>query len=89
MSGVTLRRIRMLGNMLPDLGFRSALRKIGAVIPEMFHSLLGKPATESYPYQQPELSPRFSGKLDIDPERCTGCQVCAMVFHARVCAAGI
>ena len=59
-------------------------RRAGAVIPEMFRQMLEKPSTQAYPYKQVKLPERFRGKLDIDPERCTGCAVCSLVCPASV-----
>ena len=59
-------------------------RKAGAAIPEMFRTLVEPPNTRIYPYQKVDLPLRFRGKLDIDPEKCTGCQVCAMICPAGV-----
>lgn len=54
-------------------------RKVGSAIPEMIRSLIRAPETEDYPFKPIQLPERFRGKLDIDPEKCTGCSVCAMV----------
>ena len=59
-------------------------RRAGAVVPEMFRLMLEKPTTEAYPFKPIELPERFRGKLDIDPAKCTGCQVCALVCPASV-----
>jgi hydrogenase-4 component H len=50
----------------------------------MLHLMLEKPTTEAYPFKPVQLPQRFRGKLDIDPAKCTGCQVCALVCPASV-----
>lgn len=59
-------------------------RRLGAAIPQMFRTMAEKPSTRTYPYQPVVLPLRFRGKLDIDPEKCTGCQVCSIVCPASV-----
>lgn len=59
-------------------------KRAGAVVPEMFRLMLEKPTTEAYPFKPIQLTERFRGKLDIDPAKCTGCQVCALVCPAAV-----
>ncbi len=59
-------------------------RRAGTVVPEMFRLMLEKPTTEAYPFKPIQLTERFRGKLDIDPAKCTGCQVCALVCPAAV-----
>jgi formate hydrogenlyase subunit 6/NADH:ubiquinone oxidoreductase subunit I len=54
-------------------------KKVGSAIPEMIRTLTRAPETEAYPFRPIHLPERFRGKLDIDPEKCTGCQICAMV----------
>lgn len=59
-------------------------RGAGVVIPQMFRTMLETPNTRTYPYQKVDLPLRFRGKLDIDPEKCTGCQVCSFICPASV-----
>ena len=59
-------------------------RKTGAAVPQMLRLMLEKPTTEAYPFKPIQLPQRFRGKLDIDPAKCTGCQVCALVCPASV-----
>ena len=59
-------------------------RKTGAAIPEMFRQMLETPSTEAYPFKPIVLPERFRGKLDIDPAKCTGCAVCALVCPSSV-----
>jgi formate hydrogenlyase subunit 6/NADH:ubiquinone oxidoreductase subunit I len=54
-------------------------RKIGGALGEMMRTAFQRPVTKRYPFGSPEVSNRFRGKLDIDPVKCTGCGVCAIV----------
>ena len=54
-------------------------KKVGSAIPEMIRNLTRPPVTEAYPFEPIRLPERFRGKLDVDPETCTGCSVCAIV----------
>ncbi len=54
-------------------------KKVGSAIPEMIRNLTRPPETEAYPFKPIQVAERFRGKLDVDPERCTGCSVCAIV----------
>ena len=49
---------------------------------EMVRTAFRPPITKIYPFGPSEVAERFRGKLDIDPEKCTGCKVCQMVCPA-------
>lgn len=40
-------------------------------------SLFRRPATERYPFERRPVPQRLRGQLRWDPERCTGCGLCA------------
>lgn len=52
--------------------------KIGAMLGDVTRSLIKKPITEEYPKVRQEAPERFRGCLDWNPEKCTGCGMCAM-----------
>ncbi len=54
-------------------------RKIGSALGEMMRTAFQRPVTKRYPFGPPEVAERFRGKLDIDPVKCTGCKICAIV----------
>ena len=49
---------------------------IGSMFGDVFKSLFKKPVTEKYPFAESVTPEHFRGKLEWDPEKCTGCQLC-------------
>lgn len=50
--------------------------KIPTMLVDIVRSLFSKPATERYPAVEPDEPERLRGKLDWNPDQCTGCQLC-------------
>jgi formate hydrogenlyase subunit 6/NADH:ubiquinone oxidoreductase subunit I len=57
-------------------------RKVGGALSEMLKTALQPPVTKEYPFGPPVVAERFRGKLEIDPEKCTGCSLCQIVCPA-------
>jgi len=52
--------------------------KVGTMFHDVSTSLFRKPVTEKYPFELREPPERLRGQLLWDPEKCTGCGLCAM-----------
>jgi formate hydrogenlyase subunit 6/NADH:ubiquinone oxidoreductase subunit I len=50
--------------------------KITTMLQDILRSLFHKPITESYPTQRQPTPERLRGKLQWNPESCTGCCLC-------------
>lgn len=50
--------------------------KIGVMLPDLVNSLFKEPVTERYPFERRSTPARLRGKLEWDPSKCTGCQLC-------------
>jgi formate hydrogenlyase subunit 6/NADH:ubiquinone oxidoreductase subunit I len=46
------------------------------MLQDILTSLFRKPATEPYPFKKQPAPERLRGKLEWDPAKCTGCQLC-------------
>ena len=51
--------------------------KIATMLSDVVESLWKKPATQKYPFERVEAPQRLRGKLEWDPEKCTGCNLCS------------
>lgn len=49
---------------------------IGSMLGDILKSLFKKPVTERYPFERRPAPERFRGKLQYNPEKCTGCNLC-------------
>ncbi|MCJ7535496.1 MAG: 4Fe-4S binding protein [Anaerolineales bacterium] len=52
--------------------------KLGAMFGDVAGSLFRKPVTQLYPKNRQEAPSKLRGCLDWNPEKCTGCGICAM-----------
>lgn len=52
------------------------MKRPGKMLAEVLEELVRKPATLLYPYEKPEMPPRFRGRLSFDAGKCVGCRLC-------------
>jgi len=50
--------------------------KPGKMIKQVLKSLIKKPATNMYPYEELEMPGKIRGKLRFYPGKCIGCKLC-------------
>jgi len=51
--------------------------RIGTMLGDVLWSLWNQPVTEKYPFEKREAPTRLRGKLNWDPDKCTGCGLCS------------
>lgn len=51
--------------------------RVGTMLRDIIESLFKRPATEKYPFVRRAAPESLRGKLEWDPEKCTGCGLCA------------
>lgn len=51
--------------------------KLGSMLSDVIGSFFKKPVTQPYPFKKIPAPENLRGKLLYDPEKCTGCQLCA------------
>jgi formate hydrogenlyase subunit 6/NADH:ubiquinone oxidoreductase subunit I len=56
---------------------------IGAMLGDVLHSLVRSPVTERYPFEKHPAPERLRGHVVWNPEKCTGCGLCAMDCPAQ------
>ena len=49
---------------------------IGSMLGDIVTSLFKKPVTEHYPFERYPIPERLRGKLNWNPTKCSGCQLC-------------
>ncbi len=49
---------------------------LGALVGDVLHSLIQKPATEQYPFQRKPAPEHLRGALHYDADKCRGCRLC-------------
>lgn len=52
--------------------------KIGTMLKDVSLAFIHRPVTERYPYTRRPAPDRLRGRLQWDPEKCIGCELCAM-----------
>lgn len=51
--------------------------RIGTMLWDVIGSFFRRPATQNYPFERHNAPSRLRGKLYWNPEKCTGCSLCA------------
>lgn len=59
---------------------KGLLKGLGITLGHFF----GKPITELYPEQRPNLAPRFHGFFELDEDKCIACGICANACPNKV-----
>lgn len=51
--------------------------RLGTMLKDVIGALFKKPITQKYPFEKIAPTERLRGRLDWDPNTCTGCGICA------------
>jgi formate hydrogenlyase subunit 6/NADH:ubiquinone oxidoreductase subunit I len=57
--------------------------KLTTMLRDIWKAFWDKPATEQYPAEKLEVADRFRGKLQWNPQACTGCTLCVQDCPAK------